>query len=217
MKHGPKRKVVHVIWIEIGGLKWTHLKMETSFCKINCKLIILYIDPGFSISPRKLNLSSEESLVFSSTPSAHSSFTSTSSQRQITPTNYSNLSGPINFTNQSMMYSSYSSPPTSFDRVCFIHCCDLLWSIWDAFKLIESLNAFIDKLKVYLRIISYRYLQISLKVIKKLWDLMNYRFFSPNFILYTEFEFATFSFDSCFNLGHINRKCNCRLLSDKTK
>ena len=74
-------------------------------------------DPGFSISPRKLNLSSEESLMFSSTPSAHSSFTSTSSQRQTTPTNYSNLSGPINFTNQSMMYSSYSSPTSSFDRV----------------------------------------------------------------------------------------------------
>lgn len=73
-------------------------------------------DPGFSISPRKLNMS-DESLILSSTPSAHSSFSSTSSQRQATPTNFPNVSGPINFTNQSMMYSAYSSPPSSIDRV----------------------------------------------------------------------------------------------------
>ncbi|XP_052060873.1 transmembrane protein 209-like [Mytilus californianus] len=77
-------------------------------------LAVRDIDAGFSISPRKLNLSSEESLMLSSTPSAHSSFSSTASQRQTTPTN---MSGPISFTNHSMIYSTYSSPAANISGV----------------------------------------------------------------------------------------------------
>ncbi|XP_033745069.1 transmembrane protein 209-like [Pecten maximus] len=79
---------------------------------------------GFRVSPRKSpsSVSSEGSLIFASTPSGQSSFSSSGSPRSVghvTPTNVGAYPGHMSFgiPSPSVSFGSYGSPSTSYDRM----------------------------------------------------------------------------------------------------
>lgn len=86
-------------------------------------MIILFLDPGFTLSPVKPALSpgSEHSLVFSNTSPSQAAYSPSSSHwssfGHVTPTNAGSFTGPQSYASPGASFLSVSGGQASLDRV----------------------------------------------------------------------------------------------------